>query len=282
MLIMTKLMKTLILIILFSVTSYAQINVVVADFKNESDVFFLDSWERSVPDLLRAELSRSKSITILERHKMDAIFEEQKLALAGFIQDSALVKQIGNLVGADVILSGTIYKVGRKFRIDVNITRIKTTHVIAEKAESPDTDHLNDMVDILANNIEYQLTGKKKYIERKKIADYPTKYFLAATGGFVIATVLSNASYQDNLDKYQKNEDLDKFDSYYDKANNAHKLAIIMGSLGGAALLGSVYCWVGNMTGGAIVAHRQKEYQITPGVGILPEKGGYLSVQIHF
>ena len=55
-----------------------------------------------------------------------------------------------------------------------------------------------------------------------------------------------------------------------------------MGSLGGAALLGTVYCWVGNMAGGAVVAHRQDEVQITPGMGLLPEKGGYVSVQISF
>jgi len=278
-----KIIKLILLtIFLLSTSAFSQIRVVVADFKNESDVFFLDSWERKVPDLLRAELSRSKDITILERQKMDAIFEEQKLALAGFVNDSALVKQIGNLVGAEVILSGSIYKVGKKYRIDVNITRVKTTRVITEKAEAPDAKHLNDMVDILANNIDFQLTGKNKYIEQKKIADYPTKYFLAATGGFLLAAVLTNGQYQKNLDLYNQNTDLDKFDSFYDKANNAKKLTVLLGSLGAVAIMGSLYCWIGNMTGGAVRAHRQKEIQLTPDVSWLPGEGGRLSVQISF
>lgn len=279
---MKKVKLILIILFLFLSSAFSQIRVVVADFKNESDVFFLDSWERKVPDLLRAELSRSKDITILERQKMEAIFEEQKLALAGFVNDSALVKQIGNLVGAEVIISGTIYKVGNKYRIDVNITRVKTTKVITEKAEAPDTKHLNDMVDILANNINFQLTGNNKYIEKKKIADYPTRYFLAATGGFLLAAALTNGQYQKNLDLYQKNTDLDKFDNFYDKANNAKKLTVLLGSLGVAALMGSVYCWIGNMTGGAVIAHRQKDIQLKPDVSWLPGEGGRLSVQISF
>lgn len=262
--------------------SRAQINVVVADFKNESDVLFLDSWERSVPELLKAELTQDHELNLLERRKMDAIFEEQKLALAGFVNDSALVKQIGNLVGADIILNGSIYKIGRKFRIDVNITRVKTTRVITEIAEAPDRNHLKTMIDILANNIRYQLTGNQKYIEQRKIADYPTLYFLAATGGLAVAALVSQQAYTSNYDKYHEATELKKFDSYYNKANNAHKLAILFGGMGAVALGGTIYCWIGNMTGGAVKAHRQSQLDIRPGLLWLPGTEGRLSVQITF
>lgn len=277
-----KMAKFLILIFILSSTLMAQIRVVVADFKNESDVFFLDSWERSVPDFLRAELSQSQEIVLLERQKMEAIFEEQKLALAGFVQDSALVQQIGNLVGADIILSGSIHKISNQYRIDVNITRVKTTEVQTEKIECPEPRHQKEMLNILSNNVIHRLTGLGSYIDEKRITDYPTTYFLAGTAALTVAAILSNAQYRSNYDDYHNNRDLDKFDTSYDKANNAQKLTIALGSLAGAALLGTVYCWIGNITGGTIRAHQQRSMDIKPGLSWQPGKEGRLSVQIHF
>ncbi len=273
---------TIFILALFANVAYTQIRIVVADFKNESPAMFLDSWERSVPDLLRAELSRSEEIIILERQQLDAIFEEQKLALAGFVDDSSLVQQIGKLMGAEIILSGAIYKVGKKYRIDVNITRVKTTHVISEKAEAPDAEHLKDMIDILANNIKLQLTGKGKYRDKIVIADYPTKYFLGATAIFATAAILTNAQYRNNLDKYHQNTELDNFDTYYDKANTAKKLSILAGGLGVAAFAGTLYCWIRNLTGGAVTAHVKTEVDIKPEVSWIPGQEGRFGVQISF
>lgn len=278
-----KFKKTILFILLLTVVAgFAQIRIVVADFKNESDVLFLDSWERAVPEMLQSSLSRSDKITVLQRKKLDAVFDEQKLALSGFSEDSALVKQIGNLAAADVILSGSIYKTGEKYRIDVHLTRVKTTRVITEIAEAPDSKHLKEMMAILANNIEFQLTGEKKYIAKKVIADYPTVYFLGASGGLLLATAVFNGQYQTNLNKYNANTDINRFDSFYDQANTAHKLMILTGSLTAAALAGAVYCWIGNLTGGAVKAHPQKEIQLQPGVSWVPGEGGRVGVQIFF
>ena len=141
---------------------------------------------------------------------------------------------------------------------------------------------MKEMIDILANNINLQLTGKGKYTDKTIIADYPTKYFLGATAVFVTAAILTNAQYKDNFDKYHQNTHLDKFDIYYNKANNAQKLTIVFGTLASAALIGTVYCWIGNMTGGAIRAHVQTEVDIKPEIGWIPGQEGRLGVQIFF
>lgn len=260
----------------------AQIRVVVADFKNESDAIYLDSWERSIPDLLRTELSHASDIVVLERDKLDAIFEEQKLALAGFVEDSALVQQVGNLMGAEVIIYGAIHKIDNKYRIDTRITRVKNQQVRSEIVEAPDAQHLKKMIDLLQNNIYYQLTGKGEYKENVSINRYPTKYFLAVTAGFAVATILSIDKYQENWDNYQNTTQLDKFDSYYDKANNARKLSGVFASLGAGALAGTLYCWIGNMATDDITARPDKEINITPGIGLLGKKEVMLSVQIRF
>ncbi len=269
-------------ILLLTVVAPAQIRVVVADFTNTSDVLKLDAWERTVPDLLQAELSRSPEIHILERRKLDAVFEEQKLALAGFVQDSALVQQIGHLLGAEVILSGKLYKLGRTFRIDVNITRVKTTQVITETVTAPDSHHLSAMLDILANNVLFRLTGNGTYRYEQEIADCPTLYFLSAGAGLALASYISYAQYQSNQDKYRTNTSLDRFDEYYDKANNAHKLYIAFAWLSAAAVTGTVVCWIKNKTGGEVKAAPQQNPDVHPTIGFIPGKEARFGVQIRF
>lgn len=272
------------LLILFVIIGSApgQIHLAVTDFSNNSDVYFLDSWERSVPDLLRAELDKSTDIVVLERDKLDKLFEEQKLALAGFL-DSSTVQEVGQLAGAEFIISGSVDKVGRRFRIDVNLIRVKTGEMHIEKAIAPDSDHLQEMIDLLSNNIIYFLSGKGKYQPSVSIASYPTKYFLAATVGFGTAALLFNESYRENKKNYDETIALEKFDPYYDKANNARKLSIAMVSCAGAAFIGTVYCWLKNRSIEDVTADIGDEVNISPAVSINHlNHEVMLSVQIRF
>lgn len=272
---------TIITIVLFILPVRAQIHIVVADVNNASDVFHLDGWERSVPEMIRSELSRLPDFVVLEREKLGAIFEEHKLALAGF-SDSSAVKQVGELMGAEFILNGTIHKIDRRYRIDINIIRVKTGQIKTEKVEAPDANHLNEMVALLVHNIHHHLTGQGTYKEKVSIARHPTKYFLAAAAGFAILGVVSNNSYLDNKDKYDQASKLEDFDTYYDKANNARKLSIAAYALGGAALIGTLYCWIRNMATEDITAHREPNIQINPNIGFRNDREVTLGVQIRF
>jgi len=88
-----------------------QVTVAIADFKNQSDAFYLDSWEKSVPDFLKSELSVSPRITIVERRALESVLQEQALSMTGLV-DSTTAQQVGGLIGAQYIISGTINKTG--------------------------------------------------------------------------------------------------------------------------------------------------------------------------
>ena len=260
---------------------YAQLNIAVTHFSNNSNILVLDSWESTVPSLLRSELARSKHIILVERDKLAAIFEEQKLALAGFI-DSSKIKDIGNLAGADFIVSGNIQKVEDKIRIDANITRVKTGEVHIERAYATDKDHLDKMIELLANNIEFHLTGEGKYKESISTSRYPTYYFLGATAVLATATILFNQSYKDNQKKYDNALALKNFDKYYDDANNARKLSIVMASLGGSALVGTLFCWIKNQSIEDVSAGNKQDITFYPGIKFGNNKEVQFSVQINF
>ena len=280
---MNTLSKIGFLVVLFWFTALpAQINLVVADFSNNSSVYFLDAWERSVPNLLRSEMARSEHIVVLDRERMDKLFEEQKLVLAGFI-DSSTVQEVGQLLGAEFIITGSVDQVDRHFRIDVNLIRVKTGEVHIEKALAPDADHLQEMINLLSNNIVYFLTGKGQYRESVSIANYPTKYFLAATVGFSAAALVFNQQFRNNLKKYDENVALEKFDTYYDKANNARRVTAVMASLAGTAVIGTLWCWLKNRSTEDITAGSERtgrKISLAPLYGAKEEVG--LRVQITF
>ncbi len=278
-----KSLKTILIVILLGMAAgNAQIRVVVADFTNTGNELKLDAWERMVPDLLQAELSRSPEVYMLERRKLDAVFEEQKLAIAGFVEDSALVRQIGHLLGAEVILAGKLFKLGRMYRIDVNIIRVKTTQVITETVTAPDSRHLSAMLDVLTHNILFRLTGNGSYQYEQEIAACPSLYFLSAGAGLALASYFSYTQFRSNQDTYRANTALDRFDTYYNKANNAHKWSVALGWLSAAAFTGSVICWIKNKTDGKVKAIPQLTTDVQPAMSFIPGKEARFGVQISF
>lgn len=274
--------KRLLIIFIFilSLQLQAQVTIVIADFENNSGGFNLDYWEKVIPDFLTSELSRSDRIVIIERNKLDKVLEEQALALSGIL-DSSNVQQVGNLLGAQFIIQGTINQTNDKTRIDVNIIKVKTGEVKNEKVVAPDENHLEEMTQILGNNIKKVLVGQGDYIKKVNLSEMPTNYFLAATAGFAITTVLLNNAYINNLNDYKNETKLSEFDSKYDKANNTNKLKIVAASLTGVALVGTIYCWIKNKSANEILASNNKMH-IYPNLAIATENKIITGITIVF
>ncbi len=239
--------KFLILFLFVSQAAFGQIRVAITNFENQTDEILLDAWQRNLPDFLGAELGSSKDITLLERNRLKELFNEFHLALSGFVQDTALVEKIGKLAGADVIISGIITKVDRRYVVLARITRVKTTEVMVEKVEAHDRKHFQEMVKLLANNIRYRLTGEGEYLYRASLQQYPTGYFLL---GALVSGVIGGVLQQNSkkaYDDYHAAQSLNDFDRYYRKANNLQKLSGAFFALAGAGLLGATVAWIKNM-----------------------------------
>ncbi|HHJ53227.1 MAG TPA: hypothetical protein ENJ89_08550 [Caldithrix abyssi] len=259
----------------------AQVHVAISDFTNRSNLPLLDAWEKNAPELLSTELSQYPDVVVLERRRLQDILQEQQLALGGFLQDSALVKQIGHLMGAEVILSGAIHKFGHRYRIDLKIVRVRTGEVWTEKAVSPDSRHLNRMIEMLAANVHYRLTGQGKYVSRIKIGRYHTGYWLMAAGALFAGAIYTDDVYKTNRRLYQNNTDLTKFQTYYDRANGAYKATVLLGTLTASAVVGALVAWVKNRTAGEIKAGSGNNP--TTGASVqLYNKGVSLGVQVRW
>ncbi len=260
---------------------FTQIPVAVGDFINESDQLYLDQWERTIPDVLQEKLAGSRRIMVLERRKLKAVLEEKALTLSG-LTDSKNAREVGTLLDAEYIVFGSIHVVSGQYRIDASIVKVSSGQIHAEKVMGPDQDHLVQMLELLGNNILFNLTGEGKYKDRIKITRYPTRYFLAASAGLGLATVLVSSNYQKSLDEYQQNTRLDRFNELYDKANNTRRASVVLASLTGTALLGTIYCWIRNRSPWEIYARNVLKSFPQPFLAVNRNNEVNIGLQIRF
>jgi TolB-like protein len=259
----------------------SQIHLVIGEFINESDQFYLNQWEKTVPDLLQTKLSNSPDLVILERRKLKAVLEEKALALTG-LMDSTTAREVGTLLEAEYVIFGSIHYVDEHYRIDASVVNVQTGQIRAEKVVSPDQKQLSKMIDLLGDNILFNLTGKGNYKQTMKISSYPTKYFLAATVVMGATTLWVNNEYQKKKDEYNNNTELDRFDDLYNDANRAKKATVVLATLTGTALAGTIYFWVKGLSPKKIYAWNHQAGSMIPYFTINLKNEVQFGVQIHY
>jgi hypothetical protein len=218
----------------------ANVTVVISSFKNESDQYYLDSWEKTIPDMLKSELSAFDDIVVLERQAIEDILKEQALSMTGLVDSTTVQSSSGAWI-----------------RIDAKIIRVETGQLRSEKAQAKGHDHLNEMMRLLGNNVGYVLSGKGSYKEAIKIKQCPVTYFVAATLVLGGSAYWVDTQYRDKYDAYHQTTSLTQFDSNYDEANRLHKIRNTLYGLTGVALAGTIYCLVRNISPDEILAQKK-------------------------
>ncbi len=197
----------------------SQVTLAISDFKNRSSEFYLDAWEKSVPDLLMSELSTESGLRLVQRRQLESVLQEQALSMTGLV-DSSTAQKIGSLLGAEYIVTGSIDKNADWMMIYANIVKVSTGETKAEFVRAGNQNYLNEMIDLLANNIANALLGTGEYREKIEIKKYPTVYFLAGTVVLGAGTIWANDQYLKKKDAYYQTTGLSDFDTSYDEANS--------------------------------------------------------------
>jgi TolB-like protein len=258
--------KALICLVLLVFPLYlpAQITVAVTDFTNQSSEFYLDAWQKSVPELLKTELSSSEGMILVERGQIESVLDEQALSMTGLI-DSSTAQKVGGLLGAEYVITGTINKNGDWIIINAKILRVVSGKMIGEMVRARDSEYLSEMVTLLSNNILHSLLNERTYRDKIELKKYPTTYFLAGSVLLAGGAIWANNTYQKKLDEYHQTTALSEFDNTYDQANTYYKTRNVLIILSGAALAGTLYCWINNLNPDAVIARDEEEY-----LGIVP------------
>jgi TolB-like protein len=229
-----------------SAQDFSAIVVAVLDFKNNSGIFSLDDLEKSVPEMLKTEISRRGSkLSVVERQKLETILREQALAQSGVLDEKS-GQAVGQLLGAQYLLTGEINRSDSRLRIDCHILKVSTGQVRGEKVIGRDRAVIDEMVSLLAANIFFNLSGEGQYSQRRQLKSYPLSWFLAATAVSAAATGATYWVSHDAYEKYQNASRLDDIDKYYNRAENFRKVRNGLAIASGVMAITTAVLWMKN------------------------------------
>jgi curli biogenesis system outer membrane secretion channel CsgG len=85
-------------------------------------------------DELEFNLVDARKFTVLDRGRLDQIRREQNFQLSGEVNDNSAVS-VGNMLGANIVIVGTINVSGSRRRITVRALDTKTAQIVTMARE---------------------------------------------------------------------------------------------------------------------------------------------------
>ncbi|MDP8214597.1 MAG: CsgG/HfaB family protein [Candidatus Euphemobacter frigidus] len=161
--------------------------ILVLPFENSTGLLKYEPLEKGLRDLIMADLSQQEGITVVDRDKIKAITKELSLKFSGLI-DRKHILRIGQVTGANLVLSGGFLLDQDKLIIDAHIYDIATTQLVtSERAQG-------EIVNIVA--IEEELVGKllkdidmkSSAIKNREIDNHPsvTLHYIRGLGYYYV------------------------------------------------------------------------------------------------
>lgn len=85
---------------------------------------------RTFTQRLQGEIQKTGRYNLVDRTQMDAILSEQGYQQSGICNSNECQVQVGQLVGADLLVQGTVAKVGDLFTVTINLVDVETGRII--------------------------------------------------------------------------------------------------------------------------------------------------------
>jgi len=124
----------------------------------------------TLTDRLATELGNTEAITLIERKQLDKIMEEQGLQQSGCVS-AECVAQVGQLLGVQFMVSGSVNKLGSTFTIESKMTSIETGANV--KTVSKTLKGQIDELIPLMEDIAWELVGlDKRKMETVAVLDF--------------------------------------------------------------------------------------------------------------
>ena len=217
-------MKKLIVLLFISCFLVAETKTIaISYFDNTSGLKEYNPLSKGLTDMLITDLSNVKSIQIVEREKLEQIIQEQNLVLTGIIDESKAA-QVGKLLGANLILSGSFLIMGETMRIDARLVDVSTGEVtMAEKIEGKKNSFFQlekDLVKKLISTLDLKLTrGETRKINKVQTESFES--FSAYSSGL---DAFDNGEYDMAMKSMEEAVEFDEgFDIAWDKLDDLEK-----------------------------------------------------------
>lgn len=98
----------------------SDITIAVPAFTNHTGKAEYDWFNEALADMITTDFASTKKIQVVSRVELKKILDEQQLSLSGLVTEESKV-EFGNLIEADLILTGSYSIIGTKIRIDAKV-----------------------------------------------------------------------------------------------------------------------------------------------------------------
>ena len=100
---------------------------------------------KAVSAMLVTEFSGREGLNVVERQDLNALLQEQRLALSGRVDESSAV-EIGKLLGAQYMFYGAIVNIADDLRVDIRAVDVETSEVVSVLKKRDTTSALLDLI----------------------------------------------------------------------------------------------------------------------------------------
>lgn len=211
----------------------SQVKVAVLEFDAVNQPAKAGGWGRAVSEMLTTAAVNSGAFAVAERHLMQKVMSEQMMGDRDKDYVSS-AQSIGNMVGADYILSGSVTKVDSQLRIDARLVDVATGAVISAQdlVARADLAQLSKKIkDLMADMVESVYGGAPPQVSQ------PAESAPAALAEpFVLKVKLAAPAGVDLLLK--EGDTLTSADGYFLELATARKLYVYVGQIDAS---GSLY-----------------------------------------
>ncbi|MDI6739768.1 MAG: CsgG/HfaB family protein [Candidatus Edwardsbacteria bacterium] len=168
-----------------------------------TSVAILDLEPKGVPesevsalsDQLRTELFQTDAFDVMERGKMQEILKEQGFQQTGACNTDACAVEVGQLIGVEKMIAGSLGKVGRTYSINLRMIDVKTGRM--ERSVTRDyAGEIDKLLTVEMKQVAQTLAATVKAGEQPKLAEsalpkpaaegrpiYKKWWFLGGIGG---------------------------------------------------------------------------------------------------
>jgi len=138
---------------------------------------------QTLTERMRSEIGSTNAVRLIERKAIESIMAEQGLAQSGCVSDECAA-EVGQLLGVQFMISGTIGKLGNTFTIDVKMFSVETgaTERSVNASHEGDIAGLLTEMQILAWEIVGLQAPQRLRLKRGGAQDKPTVAILDFEG----------------------------------------------------------------------------------------------------
>jgi len=104
--------------------------IAILEFQGLNEQAKKDNMGKMVTEIMTTSLVNSRAFNIIEREKLSKVLKEFQLSQTGLI-DAASAKEIGKILGADAIVTGSVMMLRERLRMDARIIDVGTGAIVA-------------------------------------------------------------------------------------------------------------------------------------------------------